>query len=282
TPRWMQLWPSPTFEPAPPQARPTMPTGKNDDDNVDLVGGLMGSECRGVACLSHREYLAPTPHAYVLDDSTCDPSSIVDHEEDVYDAIGTGAKHTVHRKVCDETKPAARTATLVLTGAGLPKTVRLPSWCPSGTITGSDLFPLIHCDTRYSGKGVLVSFDDHGRFAEAGPLPIEAGWRRRAERSADGTTIVRAEDSYALCDPKTRKCNVLEKDGTLLAARPLDGGRAIVASPGPTPDVVVLALVIAGAVTQPLATARVEGNLVDFGVTPEGNVKLVTSARAQN
>ena len=39
---------------------------------------------------------------------------------------------------------------------------------------------------------------------------------------------------------------------------------------------------IAGAVTQPLATARVEGNLVDFGVTPEGNVKLVTSARAQN
>lgn len=274
---WLQLWPSPTFEPSPPSPRPTMPKARAGSDDADLlVGGLMGNDCSGVACLSHREYTAPPPRAYVLDDALCDRAAVVDHAEEVTDSDAAGGKRTIHSEVCDDERPAARTATLVVRGAGLPAWHRLPAWCPSGVLTGSDLWPIVHCDARHGGKGVLASFDEAGTFTELGPLPTRASWRPVAERSADGTTVIASGDDVALCDRAARRCTLLGRDGAVLAARPLDGGRALVAAPGVSADVARLSL--AGAGAKPLADVRVEGDLVDFGLTPGGNVWLVTAA----
>lgn len=275
---WLQVWPTGTFSPSPPQKRPKMPVPATQPVNdLSMLAGIGGLGARGscatIDCIARRTPTGPEPLSYFLDDATCDESAVVMRSEEVHMA-DTGKTETTHWPACDENKPASRSATLVVPGA-VAATHRLPASCSSGSLVGTDTWPIVQCKAEHGGKATVLGLRTDGSFAELFPY---AGDTLESERASDGTTILSAGTDFFLCDAKASSCKPIAANG-ILAARPLDGDRALVARKTADAE---LALGVEGAEQRPLARVRVDESLLEMSITSDGNVRLWTHASAQS
>lgn len=131
------------FSPNPPTARPGYPSNRanaSEPDLPDLVGGVMGTACAGVTCVSNRPFSGTSPRISVLHDGVCAASDVVTRKETVVIASVDGKpahpEEIAHRE-CDPTKSAVRTALLAVPTLEAMRLSRLPSSCASGEIVGT-------------------------------------------------------------------------------------------------------------------------------------------------
>jgi len=282
---WLQLWPSESFEPAVLAPRPRMPVATNKNDDADmLVGGLdmRNDQWVGVDCLANRKEKGPAPSVRAWDDATCDASAVIGRDEEVSVGGLDGApqkKQTLHYDECDERKPARRTAALFLAGKDGFTAPRLPRSCPSGRITGTDTWPVVACGTTYGGAAQLLSVHPDGSVTPIlGALDV-ALKNPSAERASDGTMILSSDEQLLLCNPKTESCAVFARGENFLSALPIDGDRALVFSRGA--DATELVVKVGGTTLSPLVRVRVAENLLDAGITSDGNLRLWTHPHAK-
>jgi hypothetical protein len=263
-----------------PEHRPGFPKPPRKDGSggLGMLGGMMGSNRRGVACLAARPFASPAPRVRAFHDGVCAPQHVQQRTETHH--VFKGHERTGHEEqftfpVCDPRAPAQRAATLLLRDGEASRLARLPLTCAEGSIVGTDRAAFVRCTDLHAGRSSLQVVSPAGALAEiATPVPADLSFRG-AESASDGTTVLVASKAVWVCQPASRACAVVTGDD-LLAARPLPGGRALLARRGTDDHELVLEL-FGEAGAAPLRLT-VPGNLLELEVTAEGYVRLWTSA----
>lgn len=281
------------FSPEPIVMRPGYPLARANPPDFGaggLLGGVVGERCTGAACLAHRSMVGARPQIHAFNDGVCPASDVVERKEKIR-VVGMHGKPSrdeeFTRRECDPKKAALRTPALAVPTPAGPRVGRLPSSCASGKIVGTSTSPFLYCDGRHQGGAGLFVIDG----TDVGPSVLENLSAREpdedrfhgAESASDGTTVLETSNGVIVCSASgvhtragtssphvPRRCVPLERED-VLAARPLLGGRALVARRGRTDQDLVLSIL--GEETS-LPNVRVAGNLLEFEVTPEGFVRL--------
>lgn len=248
---------------------------------ADILGGLMGAmrgDVRGVGCLAHRSLVAGAPRVRAFHDGVCAKEHVTKHTETIHVVDGFGGKEHDEQNtypVCDPNAPPHRTSTLLVRTNDAPRLVKLPPACADGRIVGTDRAAFLRCTNGHRGRASLQFVSPSGTLVNvAAPLPADASLHG-AESASDGTTLLFDERAAWVCRPDARACVPLSAAG-FLAARPVPGGRALVARKGAGDHDLVLELFgEPGAV--PIRTS-VPGNVLEMEITAEGHVRLWTSA----
>lgn len=280
-PAWLErAWTSDTFALSPPETRPGFPEKDLRDGagGLGLLGGL-GSRSWGVWSLRGRPFASAPPRLRAFWDGECAKEHVVQKTE-THHLIGTAGEpahdesHTY--PICDPGAAARRTSTLLLRPEGAaPRLAKLPASCASGSITGTIHAAFVHCDGKHGGRAGLHLAGPDGALAEMAAA-IGADVRfRGAESASDGTTVLGSSEGTWICRADARTCAVAGGK-EVLAARPLPGGRALVARRGADDHELVLE-VFGQAGAGPVRVA-VPGNLLELEVTASGQVRLWTHA----
>ena len=277
---------SPVIEPRVPRRRPGFPrpaakAGGGGGVLGGLLGGLgmggLGVGCRGVACLARRSLIAGAPLGSAFDDSVCRAEDVRERSESYTFHDGRSATPKTDTWVIRECDPAAaprRAATLLLRGEA-PTVARLPPTCASGRVHATDRAVFVQCSDQHRGRPALLHLAPSGAFTEivAGPpgdAPIHG-----AMSASDGTTFLLGDKRALLCRAGERASCVAVPREKLLAARPLPGGRALIARRGDDEHELVLELF--GEPGSTPVRSLVVGNLLDLTLTADGHVRLWTS-----
>ncbi|MFT3768406.1 MAG: hypothetical protein QM820_23405 [Minicystis sp.] len=276
---WLEhAWTGDRFGISPPEPRPGFPGADLSDGagGLGLLGGL-ASQASGVWCLRSRAFAGTPPRVRAFQDGVCAPEHVVQKTE-TYHVVGTGREpehdeqHTF--PICDPKAPAQRTSTLLVRAEGAAsRFVRLPASCAAGSITGTDRAAYVHCDGTHRGRDGLYRVGPDGALADvAAPIGSDVGFRG-AESASDGTTALVSAKATWICRPDGRACPIAGGE-EVLAARPLPGGRALIARRGA--DDHQLELEVFGQTGAQVVRVSVPGNLLEIEVTAAGHVRLWT------
>jgi hypothetical protein len=264
---WLNFaWADTRFNPGLPMDRPGFPKPrlKTDEDDLDGIeggvaggvpGGLLMVTCRGVDCLARRSAIGATPGVRVFQDGEC------------------GVKA---QQWCDTARPVQRAATLLVRDGGDRRVVRLPSSCASGRILGTERAAFVYCNGKYQGRPAIHHVAPSGVLTE-----VVSGAPRDlanfgAESASDGTSVLFTDKANWVCRTAgAPACAAVALEG-FLGARPLPGGRALVARRGASER--ELALELAGEAGAAPLRVTLQANLLEIEVTAEGYIRLWTSA----
>ena len=281
--RWLSFtWTDARIVADPPVKRPGFATPPTKDDGLDLVGGLMGglgTRCEGVDCLSDRKIVSGPPAVRAFHDGECAPEHVRSRTQKLTVLSSSGGKQrdeTYLEHSCDPAMPVRRPATLLLPGSGVPHVARLPSTCADGEIVATARLAFVHCSAKHRGRPAVQVISASGALADV-LAPVPADLRLLgAESASDGTTLLFGATAPWLCHGGDLPACVPVPPQRFLAARPLPGGRALVARRGSGAHGLALELFgEPGAATLEVVTS---GQVLDLEVTAEGHVRLWSSA----
>ena len=274
-------WVGPSISIEPPKQRAGIPKGVLDGRSVSgllgVLGGIAG-RCRGVACLGHRSPSASDPTVAAFQDGVCAKDRVVERTEKIHvpdgghDEDGEPRERTYTVRECAPDAPAVRASTLLVRGGATPVIARLPLSCASGRVLATDRAAFVHCDAKHQGKAEILHVAASGALATIVPSLPEGAKLFGAESASDGTTVLFGKHAAWLCGPSA--CTSVPHAG-FLAARPVPGGRALVAWRGDHDHDLVLGVVGAGTAV-PFHLA-VQDNVLEIELTAEGYVRLWTS-----
>jgi hypothetical protein len=263
-----------------PTERPGYATAASSDGGV--LGGLgmlgsRGSDVHGVACLAHRSLVAAPPRVRAFHDGVCAKEHIQKRTETIHVMGGFGAKEHDEEStysICDPSAPPRRTSTLLLRNTDAPRLVKLPVACADGHIVGTDRAAFLQCTNKHQGRASLHLVAPSGALAElVASLPADASFHG-AESASDGTTLLFDKHAAWLCGPGAPACAPIPAHD-FLAARPVPGGRALVARKGGGDHDLILELIgEPGAMPVRVSVPR---NLLEMEITSEGHVRLWAS-----
>ena len=269
------------IEPRVPHRRPGFPRPAKGGGVGGLLGGLgmggLGVGCRGVACLARRSLIAGAPLGGAFADSVCRAEDVRERSESYTLHDGRSATPKTDTWVIRECDPAAaprRAATLLLRG-DTPRVARLPPTCATGRVLATDRAVFVRCSDEHRGRPALLHLAPSGAFTEVtaalhGDAPVSD-----AMSASDGTTFLLGDKRALLCRTGERASCVAVPREKLLAARPLPGGRALIARRGDDEHELVLELF--GEPGSTPVRSLVVGNLLDLTLTADGHVRLWTS-----
>lgn len=274
---WLtKTWLNPSIEIGTPEVRPGFPRPTRGEAG-GVASGLLGAlgtaqECVGAECLRLRTPVGAQPTWRAFQDGVCARQHVVSRTEKLHGST-RGEVYTYHE--CDPDAPAQRASTLLFRSAGAPAVKRLPISCADGRIFGAGDSALIHCTAKHRGRPSIQHLSPGGALMEVAQLDPDVHISG-AEAASDGTAVLSSKKGAWVCrTTNAPSCAAIPHDG-LLAARPLPGGRALVARRGASAASLVLE--IFGEPTRASVDVRVAGNVLEMEVTPRGNVRLWTSA----
>lgn len=277
-------WTSTSFAPTPKEPRPGLPKPPpRGDDPLSMVGGVMGgvlsgAECQGVACLHDRSLARSTPALRAYHDGVCAREHVVSRTETyrVEGSLGSPSMEVEQTIAsCDRAAPAQRTTTLIAGAGEGAALVKAPDDCAAGRIVGTDRAAFLHCDGQHRGRARLIHVTPAGAFADV-VTGLRADERiEGAESTSDGSTVLFAERHAWICRADAPACTALPREG-FLTARPLPGGRALVARVAGPQEIT---LELHGEPGTSAVRVSVPGRLLDLEITAEGHVRLWRSDR---
>ncbi|APR80546.1 Hypothetical protein A7982_05893 [Minicystis rosea] len=271
-------WTDAYIEVGVPEDRPgyPKPAAKDDLGGLGMIGGALAGDCRGAACLAHRSFASGPARVRVFHDGVCAKEHVIQRTETInfVDGARKSEKHTY--PACDENAPAQRASTLLLHGDA-PRVARLPLTCAKGRVFGTERDAFVQCAPTHAQRASIQRVSADGSLVEiaAAPRPGEVSLRG-VESASDGTTVVVADKAAWVCRPEPAGCTPVERPG-VLAARPLPGGRALLAVRGAGDDELWLDLF--GEPGAAPVRVPVSANVLEIEVTAEGYVRLWTSAK---
>jgi hypothetical protein len=260
-----------------PPVRPGFPKpAKGGYGMIGALGRGGGEPCQGVMCLMGRDLLGTAPSVSAFHDGVCDGQHVKEHKETfpVLDPGGKALKEESYTTYsCDERGPAKRASTLVVPTEAHPIVARLPASCASGRVVGTLRASFVYCTSEHRGRPSILYVSPSGTLAEvasgmAGDLEILG-----AESASDGTTVLFADKADWVCT-SALPCAPVPRPG-FLAARPLPGGRALVAREGASDEELIVELF--GEPGAQAVKVAVTGKVLEIEVTTEGAVRLWTS-----
>ncbi|APR82623.1 Hypothetical protein A7982_07972 [Minicystis rosea] len=239
-----------------------------------LVGGWGFRDCHHATCLTHRVFVGERPRAQAFHDGECAVEHVQERTQTIIplDPIAAQGPDRITGRTCDERRPPRRGSTLLLHG-NEPRIARLPIFCAQGRIIGTAHAAFAQCSASYGGRASIQRVSPDGALTELAAMadPRLLG----AESASDGTTVVMAENAAWLCSPEPAACVPVERKD-LLAARPLPGGRALLALRGAGDD--ELRLELFGETGASPVLVQASRHVLELEVTAEGHVRLWTSA----
>lgn len=262
-----------------PHERPGFPTPpKGDDMNglLGILGGIASSrpQCRGAACLARRKPVSSVAMARAFHDGVCAKGDVVTRKETHQIMRGPGFRDSREEtqiiRECGRDAPAARAPSLLLLGAS-QSLVKLPATCAAGRVVATDRAAFVACSSQHQSRPAILHVAPSGAITEVVPNAAPDLEVLGAESASDGTTLIFAEKVTWLCRTDAPSCTPLRHEG-LLAARPVPGGRALVARRGESDH--ELSLELAGEPTAVPFKLTVQDNVLEMELTDQGFVRL--------
>lgn len=290
---WLSFsWTNLELAPSTPVARPGFPKPRGKDDGLGVLGGIMGAlgggdKCEGADCLGYRWPASAPPYARAFHDGVCTPDSIRTRNEKIF--VPDQNQKGMHEdsyvvKECDPQKPIKRASSLLVLNAASPRVAHVPTTCGHGHIAGTDRATFVHCSSEYAGKAALYFLAKTGELSPAGDAPGDLEISG-AESANDGTTVLYTRQGPWICALAPKPSCAPMATRNFLAARPLPGGRALIARRGISTDEVLVELAndARGFGTEsassslpsgPIALGLDKENLLEIEITNGGYIRL--------